>query len=307
MKELTIGGLRFAVSFPRRGTDARSPSDLEPIEDDATYADFLDSGAPADLEAAVSLTLDPAPDVTGLPVLFETEETWTAYRDGDAVILRLRAAGGPADYLWQARLAPAIGGDAVDRITVHCGPLLVGQREGRVELENPLHYPLDQLLLMFLLANRRGVIVHAAGLARAGRGVFLAGRSGAGKTTFMRQCAGRADLEGLSDDRVIAREIDGALSLFGTPWAGEGRVAAGARADLAGIAFLHQSERNELRPLGAAAAFQQLLATVSILWFDRERMEAATGFCERLVSSVPCYELHFRPEPAAADLLDELF
>ncbi len=297
MRELTIGGLRFAVKFA---------SLLEPIEDDATYAPFLVPGSPADLEAAVSLRLDPAPEVAGLPVLFDTEETWTAYGDGDAVILRLRGAGGAASYLWQARLAPASGGDPGYRVTVHCGPQLVEGAGDTLELRNPLHYPLDQLLLMFLLAPQRGVIIHAAGLARAGRGVFLAGRSGAGKTTFMRQCAGRTDLEGLSDDRVIAREIDGALHLFGTPWAGEGRVATNQRADLAAIAFLHQSDRNELRRVGAAAALQQLVATVSILWFDRTRMEAAMGLCERLVSSVPCYELHFRPEADAADLLDEL-
>ncbi len=297
MNELTIGGLRFALEHP---------PGLEPVEDDATYESFLAPGSPADLETSVSLTLDPAPDVAGLPVLFDTEETWTAYRDGDAVVLRLRGAGGAAHYLWQARLAPAADGGSGHRITVHCGNQLVERKGDTLELRNPLHYPLDQLLLMFLLALQQGVIVHAAGLARAGRGVFLAGRSGAGKTTFMRQCTGRADLEGLSDDRVIAREIDGSLKLFGTPWAGEGRVAVNRRADLAAVAFLHQSRRNELRPIGAAAAFQQLLATVSILWFDRERMEAATSFCERLVSSVPCYELHFRPEPGAADLLNQL-
>ena len=148
MKQLVIGGLRFAVEHP---------SGLEPIETDATYAPFLDPGSPADLEAAVSLILDPAPDVAGLEVLFDTGRTWTAFRDGEDVVLRLRAAGGPADYLWQARLASAARGAACprpagDRVTVHCGPLLVERRPrpGRgaaVALRNPLHYPRDQLLL----------------------------------------------------------------------------------------------------------------------------------------------------------------
>ena len=290
MRELVIGGLRFVL--------AAGP---EPIENDATYASFLASGVPADLEVAVSLILEPAPDVSRLPVLFDTEETWTAFSGSDGVVLRLRASGGPAGYLWQAHLA-----SGTPQVHVYCGPLLIDRREAAVELTNPLHYPLDQLLLMFLLARRRGVIVHAAGFARAGRGVFLAGRSGAGKTTFMRLCAGREDLLGLSDDRVIVREIDGALSVFGTPWAGEGRVAANCRADLAAVVFLHKSRHNRLRPIAAAAALQQLLATVSILWFDRSRMEAAMRTCERLVSSVPCYELHFRPEAGAVDLLEEL-
>ena len=35
-------------------------------------------------------------------------------------------------------------------------------------------------------------------------------------------------------------------------------------------------------------------------------MERAMSVCEELVQTVPCYELHFRPEPGAVDLLDEL-
>ena len=292
MNELVIGGLRFVVD---------SPPDLEPVEDDATYASFLAAGSPADLEVAVSLTLAEAPEVSNLPVLFDTEETWAAFRDGDEVVLRLRTGEGPDEYLWQAHLA-----SQGDRVRIHCGRRLIQRQGPPVELRNPLHYPLDQLWLMFLLAPMQGVIVHATGIARGGRGVFLAGRSGAGKTTFMRLCAGCAEYEGLSDDRVIAREIDGHLSLFGTPWAGEGRVAANRQAALSGIAFLHKSRRNELRPIEPGIALQQLLATVSILWFDPSRMESAMRLCERLVSSVPCYELHFRPEVEAVELLDEL-
>ncbi len=298
MNGLAIGGLRFAVE---------APAGLDLYEDDVTYASFLvgdrlAASAPAVLdETSVALTLDPAPGVANLPVLFDTGETWTAFASGDEVVLRLRTAGGPAAYLWQAHLAS--GGRSV---RVYCGDRLITPGGASIRLRNPVHYPLDQLLLMFLLARRRGILVHAAGLARAGRGVFFAGRSGAGKTTFMRLCADREDLEGLSDDRVVAREVDGGMALFGTPWAGEGRVAANRRADLAAICFLHHGRRNELRPLTPAAALQQLLVTVSILWFDRSRMEAATEFCERLVSSVPCYEMHFRPEAAAADLVDRL-
>ncbi len=292
VNELVIGGLRFVID---------SAPDLEAVETDATYVSFLNPDSSADLEVAVSLTLDVAPAVSDMPVLFDTEETWAAFSDGDEVVLRLRVGGGPDEYLWQAHLAP--GGD---RVRIFCGRRLIQRSGTPVELRNPLHYPLDQLLLMFLLAPQQGVIVHAAGLARSGRGVFCAGRSGAGKTTFTRLCAGRPEFEGLSDDRVIAREIDGHLSLFGTPWAGEGRVANNRRAELSAIAFLHKSRRNELRPIEPGVALQQLLATVSILWFDSSRMESAMRLCERLVSSVPCYELHFRPEAEAVELLDEL-
>ncbi|MCP3957625.1 MAG: hypothetical protein GY719_07200 [bacterium] len=289
--ELAIAGFRFAVE---------APGELRLIEDDPTYVRFLAPGPAPDVEIAVSLTLETAPDVSGLPVLFDTEETWTAYDDGGDIVLRLRA-GESDPYLWQARLAAAL-----DRVTIHCGPRLVQQRDDLVEVDNPLHYPLDQLLMMFVLPLHQGLLIHAAGLSRGDRGVFLAGVSGAGKTTFMRQCEGCVDLDGLSDDRVITRHNGPTTRVFGTPWAGEGRVAANRGADLAAIAFLHQASRNELRRLDPGEALRQLLATVSILWFDRERMELAMAACKELVENLPCYELHFRPEPGAANLLDEL-
>lgn len=50
----------------------------------------------------------------------------------------------------------------------------------------------------------------------------------------------------------------------------------------------------------------QRLATASILWFDRPRLERTMSFCGDLVSRRPCYELHFRLEAETVDLLDEL-
>src|SRR6185369_11059476 len=56
----------------------------------------------------------------------------------------------------------------------------------------PLEYPLDELLYMHLLAEGRGVIMHACGLEDgAGNGYLFAGQSGAGKSTMARLWAER--------------------------------------------------------------------------------------------------------------------
>jgi hypothetical protein len=173
-------------------------------------------------------------------------------------------------------------------------------------LDNPLHYPLDQLLLMFALAPRRGLVIHAAGVAHCGIGVFCAGRSGAGKTTFMGLRHPSSRLHGLSDDRVVVREISGEFRVFGTPWPGEGRVASTQSASLGAVVFLHHGEHTELRRIDSKAALPQLLETTSILWFDPKRMAAGVGCCQNLVDTLPCYELVFRPEPAAFELIESL-
>ncbi|MCP4654453.1 MAG: hypothetical protein GY856_03430, partial [bacterium] len=184
--------------------------------------------------------------------------------------------------------------------------LLVERSGDHVRLTNPLHYPLDQLLAAFVLAPHRGMVVHAAGICRGGRGIFLAGRSGAGKSTVMRLIADRRELVGLSDDRVVVRRVEGSTLVYGTPWAGEAGVAARRSAPLAAIVFLHHAATNELRPIPGREALRQLVPTASILWFDRRRMEQALSFCEQLVEQVPAYELRFRPEPDAIELLDRL-
>ena len=295
---LVLGGIGF---------DIHAPNGLDLVERDGLYGPFLADHRTTEIDIETILSIDPAPDVTSMLQLFDTDETWAAYIDNEDVVLRLRTEGPETNYLWQAHLENARVSGGLTKLQIYCGPRLLEQAsEGPTVLANPLHYPLDQLVLMFCLPSHSGVLVHAAGISRNGRGLFLAGKSGAGKTTFMRQCQSRDDIEGLSDDRIIARLQEETLRLHGTPWAGEGRVAQAKTSAFSALTFLHQSSSNELRGISPLNAFQQLMPTASILWFDRLRMEQAMAFCEELVQNVPCYELHFRPEPAAIDLLDDL-
>ncbi len=308
-RELALGGLRFRIDLP---------PGLELREADPNYHSFLvGRSRPAPEvsvhgEVSVQLELGPAPDTNGLPVLFDTGESWIAFRDGDGVIVRMRAPGGGCgspegprrgtngDYLWQARLGEGRPGSVV----IHCGRALVDDDEGI--LVNPLHYPLDQLLAMLLLASCGGVVVHAAGVERDGRGVLFAGRSGAGKSTWMRLAAPREGWQGLSDDRVIVRRFGRQFRLYGTPWAGEGQVAANRSAELAAVIFLHQAPRNELCRIDRQEAMAQLLPTASVPWFEPARTGAALELCAEITGRLPAYELRFRPEPAATDLVAEL-
>ncbi len=87
----------------------------------------------------------------------------------------------------------------------------------------PLEYPLDELLILHLLAKGRGVEVHACGVVDpAGQGYLFAGQSDAGKTTIARLWQKVEGMTVLSDDRIILRNIEGRLWMYGTPWHGEG-------------------------------------------------------------------------------------
>lgn len=107
----------------------------------------------------------------------------------------------------------------------------------------PLDYPLDELLLVNLLARGKGVEVHACGVVDAkGNGHLFIGQSGSGKTTLARLWEDEPGVKVLSDDRIILRKVGSCLWMYGTPWHGEAELASSDRAPFNRGLFL--TERN---------------------------------------------------------------
>ena len=161
-------------------------------------------------------------------------------------------------------------------------------------------------MTMFLLAPRGGCIVHSAGLAVDGRGIAFVGRSGAGKTTLMSVIEEQPENLRLSDDRVIFRLENSGVRIFGTPWAGEGMVAANADAGLEAIVFLHHGPENHIEPITASEAARQLLPTTSIPWFDGDILTGCIETLDRIVERIPCYNLRFRPDHEVNEVLHSI-
>jgi hypothetical protein len=270
------------------------------VEDNAAVAPFLRHapGVPEPFEYPVDLRLSDLPDTSGLRRVFEAEG-WCGFQDGTDVVLEFRLDG--PRTLWVARVPGAAG-----PIVVHPGPPLVTRRGDEIRVRNPLSYPLDQLLMMHVLPAHRGVLVHAAGVRRGAGAVLFPGRSGAGKSTISRLLAGRADLERLSDDRMVVRLTEDGASAFGTPWAGNERVAANAGGSLRGVAFLCQSPEHRLVRLDPRDALHRLLPMMSILWHDEERSTRALAAAAELFARVPAYDLHFRRDEGVYEVLAEL-
>ncbi|MBE0667733.1 MAG: hypothetical protein IH593_08675, partial [Bacteroidales bacterium] len=51
------------------------------------------------------------------------------------------------------------------------------------EVIDPLPYPVDGLLLYYLVSSKGGIMIHASGVISGGKGWLFSGRSGRGKTT----------------------------------------------------------------------------------------------------------------------------
>src|SRR5206468_8367928 len=168
---LSVGGIRIAVEADDPDLLLGASGDPDP---------FLEASAKPDLVVRAKRRSPPRRDL-GDPA-FDSGGAWRLYRDGPGWSFELSSpALGPSPYQ-TARFDREFR-----RGEVWLDPVVFPA--GRAA--NPLQYPLDELLVVNLLARGRGVEVHASGLRdRDGAGLLFVGQSGAGKTTIARLWGG---------------------------------------------------------------------------------------------------------------------
>jgi hypothetical protein len=272
-------------------------------EEDVYYNDFFSViKSPAfnnDIDVAVEVVDSAIPDITGFSLFFDGEAPWKGFSNGKETLFSVNSPDSGPPFLWMKCAAD------YRNATIYVNrenPLYMPQG---ARVRNPMHYPLDQLLLMHLLALNSGSLVHASSIAIDDRAWLFPGRAGAGKSTLFRQFSGRPGVTGISDERVALRKCGGLFNVYGTPWPGEDHVARNIKAPLAGICFMKHSVSNDIKRISTAEAVGRLLPAVSIPWYDRQATDMILSFCDELLSAVPLYEITFRPGPEAAELVIE--
>jgi hypothetical protein len=169
-------------------------------------------------------------------------------------------------------------------------------------LMDPLDFIMGEVLMMCLLAQRGGLLLHACGIKDGERGYLFTGHSTHGKSTIARLWKEQATV--LNDERIVLRWRDGRFWIFGTPWNGEYHELSPEGVPLGKVLFLQHAKSNRLsRVEGGAKASTMLLARSFPPLWDAEAMRSALDFCAQLVESVPCYELGFVPDSRVLDLV----
>ncbi len=169
----------------------------------------------------------------------------------------------------------------------------------------PNPYSVDTLLRIvhsLLLAPAGGLLLHASGGIRGGRGYLFSGVSGAGKTTMARLAP--PDVQLLTDEISYLRREARGFRVYGTPFAGElGIQGENVSAPLAAIYLLEHGDENRLERVAEAEAARRLMRNV--LFFAREADLVSQVFstvCE-ISRCVPVFRLQFVPDSRVWEMI----
>ena len=166
------------------------------------------------------------------------------------------------------------------------------------QLENFL-----RVLFAWECVARGGLLLHASGVIRDGKGYVFFGRSGAGKTTVTR-LAGNATV--LSDDLVVVGQRGGQGWVYGVPFRGAMAEAprTNAAAPLCGLFALDKALVHRLEEMAPACAVAQLAACVPFVMGQPATAAAVMEICAGLAAQVPVRTLHFRRDGGFWSLLE---
>ena len=158
-------------------------------------------------------------------------------------------------------------------------------------LETISLFPSDQFLFSALLPSRKGGIIHSSAIKIGNHGFLFVGHSGAGKSTISRQLQNIGKI--FSDDRVILRNFQSELRVFGTWFNRHSNSISPLSAPLGAVFIIEQDQENVILPLSRKEIIRQLplffiKSLPSVRWWDE-----TLDLIHSISLKVPVYRLKF--------------
>ena len=224
--------------------------------------------------------------------IFDSGSTWALYRDQGKYVLQ----DSSFDF------DPPPNQLVILESDFKSGDIYINDKLFKNLLPDPLGFPLNQVLMILLLSRCKGVMLHACGIDDRGHGYLFLGNSGHGKSTIARLWSeNKATV--LNDDRIIVREINGELLMYGTPWSGDFKEVSSKGLPIRKLFFLRHGEKNSVVPKKGREAVLMLLTRCFPPIWDKKGMEYTMDLCHRMVNKVPCYEFSFEPDRKIVDFV----
>lgn len=186
-------------------------------------------------------------------------------------------------------------------ITLSCDARRVLALNPRLEnLDNALYMGTGAYFSRELL-NFSGTFLHASAVVLEGKAYLFSAHSGTGKSTHTEKWCRLFGAHYLNDDKPALRLIDGVWTAYGTPWSGKHDLSSPEGAPVGGIAFLKRGEENSITPITPQQALPRLMAQ-SLLKLSKKQMEIQLTLVDKLLRTVPLWELTCRNDDEAAQI-----
>jgi hypothetical protein len=283
---LSIGDITFHVvsDDPRLASGARG-----------ALESFSAAHGRADVDIRARWTDTPVEG--GGRMLFDSGGAWQLLQPDGEFLFTFRSSIGPPVPYKTARFNPSFAVGDVQLYRRHF-------EDHPSDAAYPLQYPLDELVMIHLLAQGKGVEIHGCGLLDgAGRAYVFAGQSGAGKSTLARLWVNQADVTLLSDERVVLRTDRDRIAVYGTPWHGDALLASPRSGELAAVFFLSHGTTHAVVPTGGSLAAAKLFACSFLPFHSAEAVDRTMAAVEKVTRDALCYDLRFAPDPTVIDAL----
>jgi|GEM_PF-398522 len=217
--------------------------------------------------------------------IFDTGRTWSLYSNQGKLFLQ--------DCPFESDSPP--NQLVVLESDLKSGNIFINDEFNQNILPDPLGYPLNQVLMIILLSRSKGVMLHACGIDDEGYGYLFLGNSTHGKSTIARLWS-ENQATVLNDDRIIVREKDGELWMYGTPWHGDFEEVSSKGLLIQELFFLRHGRRNSAVPKEGEKAVSMLLTRCFPPFWDKKGTDYTIGFCHLIARKIPIYELNFVPD-----------
>ena len=163
---------------------------------------------------------------------------------------------------------------------------------GIIKLD-PLIHPLGSLLLLYLIHQKGGLLMHASAIEDDASAYLFTGVSGIGKSTMCRlwkECGANV----INDDRVVLRLHGDNVIIYNNPMPYYKQHPVNSV--LKSIFLLKQSPDNYIKPLSGVVAFSRVLGNFIQQFYDKQMVREHLEYIEKVLDKVEVFEVGFKPD-----------
>lgn len=150
------------------------------------------------------------------------------------------------------------------------------------------------------------VLCHGSVVEYKGKAYMFTAPSGTGKSTHARLWREQFgdEVVMINDDKPLLKFEEDGIYAYGTPWDGKHRLSTNKKAKLAGICFLHQSDKNQIEKIDVQDAIPLLMNQI-YRPRNAEGLIQTMDYADRLIEDVPMYQMGCTVSKEAAQMAYE--